>query len=184
MACAKKKARSDGSTIVFVDESGFYLLPALLSTWAPVGQTPELQQTLCHDHLSVIGGITEEGTLYSMSYEKSITSHRCIAFLRHLVRHLGRVIVVWDGAPIHRSQALKDYLAEEGMGHVHLERLPGYAPECNPEEGVWHLLKSHELANICAHTLKELWRELRLGIQRLRHKRSQLRACFLQAGYV
>lgn len=169
---------------MFVDESGLYLLPSLVSTWAPLGQTPVLEQTLRRDHLSVIGSITEDGRLHTMSYQESINSQRCVAFLRHLVRHLGKVLVIWDGAPIHRSRVVKDYLAEEANGHVHLERLPGYAPDCNPEEGVWHLLKSHELANLCAHDLKELWQELRRAIQRLRHKLPQLRACFQQAGLV
>lgn len=179
----KKKAETEGYTIVFVDESGFYLLPSRVSTWALRGQPPVLEQTLSHDHLSVIGGITEQGTLYTMSYQKSINAKRCVEFLRHLVYHLGKVLVIWDGAPIHRSHIIKEYLSNEASNQVHLERLPGYAPECNPEEGVWHLLKVHELANVCTYNLKELWRELRLGVQRLRHKLPQLHACFHEAGY-
>jgi hypothetical protein len=39
--------------VVFVDESGFYLLPAVVRTYAPVAHTPVLHQRLTHDHLSV-----------------------------------------------------------------------------------------------------------------------------------
>jgi len=100
------------------------------------------------------------------------------------VRQLGKVLVIWDGAPIHRSRAVREYLSGEARGRVHLERLPGYAPEVNPEEGVWQLLKLHELANVCARNMRELRREVRLGIQRLRQKLPQLRACVHQVGYI
>jgi transposase len=175
---AIKKARTEGYTIVFVDESGLYLLPARVSTWAPIGETPVLRQKLTRDHLSVIGAISQQGCLYTMMHQQSINSQRCVAFLRHLLRQLDKVLVIWDGAAIHNSRVVKTFLATEAHRRVHLERLPSYAPECNPEEGVWQLLKTHELANVCTHNLKELAREVRLGIQRLRHKLPQLRACF------
>jgi transposase len=31
-------------------------------------------------------------------------------------------------------------LAKGGAKRIHLERLPAYAPELNPQEGVWNLL--------------------------------------------
>ena len=46
----KKKAEQEGRTIVFVDESGFYLLPMAVRTYAPVGQTPVLKVKLTRDH--------------------------------------------------------------------------------------------------------------------------------------
>ena len=47
MAFSEKEALKEGRTIVFADQSGFYLLPAVVRTYAPVGQTPIL-----HEHLS------------------------------------------------------------------------------------------------------------------------------------
>ena len=54
----------------------------------------------------------------------------------------GSLLVIWDGAPIHRCQAVKDYLARGAAKRIHLEQLPAYAPELNPQEGVWNLLKA------------------------------------------
>jgi hypothetical protein len=45
-----KKAEQEGRTIVFVDESGFYLLPMTVRTYALVGQTPVLKVKLTRDH--------------------------------------------------------------------------------------------------------------------------------------
>ena len=48
---------------MFVDQSGFYLLPTVVRTYAPVGQTPILREKLTRDHLSAMSGITLEGKL-------------------------------------------------------------------------------------------------------------------------
>lgn len=61
--------------------------------------------------------------------------------------------------------------------------MPGYAPELNPDEGVWNYLKRVELANRCCRDLTELALALRQAKERLRHKRSAIRASFFQAGY-
>ncbi len=48
---------------MFVDELGFYLLPAVVRTYAPIGKIPVLYEQLSREHLSAISAITEEGKL-------------------------------------------------------------------------------------------------------------------------
>jgi hypothetical protein len=72
--------------------------------------------------------------------------------------------------------------AQGGAQFIQLERLPAYAPELNPQEGVWHLLKDVELGNVCCWNLNGLYRELRLAIVRLRRQPELLLSCFEQAG--
>lgn len=43
---------------------------------------------------------------------------------------------------------------------IHLERLPGYAPELNPDEGIWRYLKRVELRNLACRDLSHLRVEL------------------------
>ena len=57
----KEKARRERRTLVFVDESGFYLLPGVVKTYAPKGRTPVLDEWQTRDHLSVMGGVTPAG---------------------------------------------------------------------------------------------------------------------------
>jgi hypothetical protein len=66
---------------------------------------------------------------------------------------------------------------------LHLEQLPGYAPDLNPDGGIWNSLKRIELANLCCSDLAALTRALRRAKERLRHKRAVIQACFRQAGY-
>ena len=54
---------------------------------------------------------------------------------------------------------------------MQLEQLPGYAPDLNPEEGIWKHLKCVELKNLCCKSLAELTVELRKAKEGLRHKR-------------
>lgn len=184
LARAPKKAVEEGYTIVWVDEAAFYLLPFAVRTWAPRGQTPILRVKLSHDHLAAISGITLDGRLSMQTREAAFDAAAVVAFLRVLLRQIhGKVWVIWDGSPIHRGQAVKDFLARGAAKRLHLERLPGYAPDLNPDEGIWNYLKRVELMNCCSADLDALQHDLRRAKERLRHKRHIIRACSLQCGY-
>jgi len=174
----QKKAADEERTIVFIDEAGFYLLPAAVRTYAPRGQTPILRFPLSWDHLSVIGAITPDGKLYIMFQDHAFKGLDIVRFLRHLLRHInGKLLIIWDGLPAHHGQAVKDLLSQGGARRIHLERLPGYAPDLNPAEGIWQYLKYVELKNLCCHDLPELHLELRKAIARLRHKTDVILGC-------
>jgi len=179
------KAQAEQRTILFVDEAGFYLLPFVARTYAPRGQTPVLRAPLSRDHLSAISAVTADGRLYTHLQKEAFRGPAIVAFLRQLLRQVrGKLLVIWDGAPIHQCQPVKDFLAAGAAKRLHLERLPGYAPELNPDEGVWNHLKRVELKNRCCHDLDELRWELGLAIRRLRRNADRLVACFRQCGYL
>lgn len=183
MARYQKKAELEGRTPVFVDQSGFYLLPALVRTYAPVGKTPIIRAPLSRDHLSAMSGITPEGKLYLLVQERAFRGPDVVGFLKHLLRHIpGKLLVVWDRAPIHRSQVVKEYLAGGAAARIHMEQLPGYAPELNPDEGVWNYLKRVELRNVCCENIFHLRQELRKAKERLRHKTCVILGCIRQPG--
>jgi transposase len=167
-----------------VDQSGFYLLPTVVRTYAPVGQTPILHEHLTRDHLSVISAISLEGKLYMLEQERSFKSQDVVRFLRHLLGQIpGKLLIIWDGSPIHRGRAVKDFLASGAASRLQLEQLPGYAPDLNPDEGVWKHLKCVELKNLCCRSLSELKVELRKAKERLRHKRDLILGCIKQPGF-
>jgi hypothetical protein len=76
VAVPEKRALKEGKTIVFCDQSGFYLLPAVVRTYAPIGQTPVLHERLSREHLSAMSGITLEGKLYMIEQERSFSRER------------------------------------------------------------------------------------------------------------
>lgn len=179
LACTPKKALAEGRTILFVDESAFYLLPGVVRTWAPVGATPRLRCKLSRAHYSVISAITPTGELYLAMQTTAYDSAAVITFLEQVQAAIaGKLLIIWDGAPIHRSQAIKDFLAAGAAARIWLERLPGYAPDLKPDEGIWHYLKQVELRNVCCHDLRQLEQELSAAVERLSAKPEIITACF------
>jgi transposase len=166
-----------------VDESGFYLLPALVRSYAPCGHRPLLRVLATRDHLAAMSAVTLSGRLYTKVGRQVLTGVASVSFLHHLQRQLGRrLLVIWDGSPIHRGAEVKSFLAGPNGGSVHLERLPAYAPDLNPDEGVWQHLKTVEMRNLCCQDLDHLHHELTLAIARLRHKPDLIKSFFDRAG--
>lgn len=184
LARTQKKSRRERRTIVWVDEAAFSLLAGVVRTYAPRGQTPSLHVPLTRDHLSVISGITEEGQLVVQMQVHAFKGPDVVRFLKHVVCQIGgKLLIIWDGAPIHRDKAVKAFLAAAAKGQLRLEVLPGYAPDLNPDEGVWNHLKYVELRNVSCHDQGELRHELRLAIARLRQKPDLIRSFLKQCGY-
>src|SRR5579884_1812456 len=153
----RRRAAREHRALVFVDEAGFYLLPAVVKTYGPEGLTPVIANVQTYDHLSVMGGMTPRGKVYTLTRQEPLNGLHSIEFLRHLLRVAGeRLLVIWDGSPIHRRQAVTEFVAGT-HGRVWLEALPGYAPDLNPwDEGGWNHLKHVQLRNVVSRDLEEL----------------------------
>ena len=180
-----RRAKRERRVLVFEDEAGFYLLPGLVRTYVPKAQTPVIGEKQTRDHLSVMGGMTPQGKVYSLARQESLNGMHSIAFLTHLLRVAGkRLLVIWDGSPIHRRVAVREFVAGT-RGKIWLEALPGYAPDLNPwDEGGWHHLKEVQLANVVCRDLKEVHEQFHFAVGRLRQKPHLVRSFFAQAGLV
>jgi transposase len=174
----KEKARRERRVLVFVDESGFYLLPGVVKTYGPRGRTPVVDEWQTRDHLSVMGGVTPQGRVFTLVRPQPLNGLHTIAFLVHLGRLAGdRLLVIWDGSPIHRRAEVSAFVAE-ARGKIHVEPLPSYAPDLNPVEWMWRHLKDVELANVSCLDLDELHQDLHLALGRLRQRLSLVQSFF------
>jgi len=79
-----------------------------------------------------------------------------VAFLADLHRRLGSLTVVWDRGAIHDKSGLVQARLAKHPGVV-TEKFPGYAPDLNPDEGVWGWTKYGRLSNLAANDTDELW---------------------------
>ena len=71
-----------------------------------------------------MGGVTPQGQVDSLVRPKSLNGWHSIEFLVPRGRVVGdRLLVIWDGSPIHRRAEVQEFLAEAG-GKIHLEPLP------------------------------------------------------------
>jgi transposase len=164
-------AEAQQQTILFLDKSGFDPLPSVVRTNAPTGQTPMLREWCTRDPLSAISAISPAGQVDFHSQDHAFNADDVVACLEHLLREVsGRMVLLWDGAPIHRSHTIQEFLTNGAAQRMHLERLPAYAPELNPDEGLWPQLKGVEWRQVCCFTIPHLRGERCDAVKRVRHK--------------
>lgn len=161
------------------------LTPTVLRTWAPRGQTPIFRHVQRHDRISVISGVSVSPRrrrvgLYYQWYHHNLREIEVLAFVRHLLRHLrGHVFLLWDNLGIHKGKRVKQL--SRRVPRLHLEYLPAYAPELNPDEGVWRHTK-RRLANGCPADRFDLALSLISELESLRRSPARLRSCITHSG--
>ena len=129
----------------------------------------------------MISAVTTSGKVYFGMEERALVSEDVIRFVRRVYRCVGKpLLLVWDGAGLHTSKVVRRALSEGLSPGVWLERLPPYAPDLNPDEGIWSYLKG-QLANVCCVNLEDLKARLRREIKRLRPKKRIVLGCFTAA---
>jgi transposase len=149
-------------------------------TWAPQGETPQLQFSFTWKQLSVIAGITW-WRFYFRLFPGPIKGQQIVAFLQALNTQIRRkLLIIWDGLGVHKSRRVRDYLESLG-GRIQIEFLPAYAPELNPTEYIWGHLKQHEIANLCARNLAELSPIARNRLRSMQRRPQLIRAFWKQA---
>jgi transposase len=157
--------------IACVDEAAFYLMPGVVRTYVPRGETPLFKVLLTRKHLSVMSGITTAGDLVTLTRRRSMSGQESAVFLRHLSAYLNlKLLVIWDRLNIHRAVEVKTLLSCGWARLIHLEEFPTYGSDLNPDEGVWQHLKHYELRNLCCVDLDHLEIELTLAIRRMRRR--------------
>ena len=160
------------------------MIPHGVKTWAPRGQTPVPRHCYRRDKISVLSGVSvspkrQHWGLFSQLYCNNIGHEEVCIFLRDLLRHLrGPVIAILDNATTHHGEPLAEL--QRRYPRLHIEHFPSYAPELNPDEGVWAQAK-RDLANGCPHDVAELMDDLIRSIERIRKSPGKLRGCILQS---
>jgi transposase len=127
-----------------------------------------------------MAALTISGKVYKKHFAGSIDSEKIILGLEHLRRHVGGpFILIWDRSRTHRSKRVQKYLQEHP--EIHVEFLPAYAPELNPEEFCHGNVKRH-IKNAVFLSVIEIRSSLDAGFARLRKRPDILLGCFHHAG--
>lgn len=143
--------------IFYVDEAAVGLLPTVRRTYAPKGRTPVIAHKCRYAHFCLVSAICEKGKIFWQKKTGAYKGLHIAQFLSDLLAFAKqKILVIWDGASIHKSEEVKELLAGLKDKELWLERIPPYSPELNADEQVWNYLKSVLLKNSSAHNLKEL----------------------------
>ena len=139
-----------------------------------------LQFNFNWDKLSVSAGLTLRNFYFRLD-PGAIRQAEVIDFLKALVRHIDRpLLIVWDRLSAHRSRLVREFI-ELSEGHIVNECLPPYALELNPVEYIWACWKQHELPNVCPKDYGELSRRARRALHRMQRKPRLITAFWKQS---
>ena len=83
---------------------------------------------------NMILAITNKGVLSFMVFQGKFKPGVFVEFLRRLLRqNEGRIYLIVDRRPVHRSGEVQRFV-QEHKEWLRLLRMPGYCPELNPDE--------------------------------------------------
>ncbi len=102
-------------------------------SWGRRGETPVVPGTGQRFRCNMISALTNRGRLAFMVFKCRFTTAVFIAFLRRLLRHTRRpVVLIVDAHPVHQATVVKRWVAR--YPRLRLVFLPGYSPDLNPDE--------------------------------------------------
>ena len=85
--------------------------------------------------------------------EGNSNSGTSAAFLEQLRDRHGRGLnVIWDNAPAHRGEALREFLRTPGL-NLRLVNLPGYSAGFNADEAIWGWARGEATGNLRLGTM-------------------------------
>jgi transposase len=146
-----------GTAVLVEDETDIRLFPVLRRMSMRIGAQVRLPAPLSNQKRTVFGTIeVHTGEVFHCNFARKRTAEM-IAFLEALLEHYAgrRLLVILDHASIHKSKALRGWLAEHL--EVELIYLPKYAVHRdNPIEKLWWQLKGQVTANRCCRSIQEL----------------------------
>ena len=176
----RKRAQRRGAYLVFADEAGFMLQPTLRKTFAPRGSRPVTRVSDPHGRISTACAIAVSPKLKRLNLyfrllpdNTNFTGHSIASFLKYIHQELrSPLTMIWDSIPIHSADPVRKYLRSQR--EVVLERIPEYAPELNPADGVWSYIKYGQLPNFAPHDLSTLRKHVTKELEDLNDKPQHL----------
>ena len=150
-----------GGKIFFADEAHFRADAELRGKWVPKGKPALVDSSSPRrgEKASYYSAVClETGEVEWMGLEGNSNGGTSAAFLNQLRgEHGWPLTVIWDNAPAHRGEAVREYLRTAGSG-LRLVNLPGYSPDFNADEAIWNWVREEATGNLCLGT-KALVRE-------------------------
>ena len=149
------QAQKAGEKVFFADEAHFRADAELRGKWVLKGEPALVHSSSPRygEKASYYSAVClETGEVEWMELEGNSNSGTSAAFLGQLrERHSGRLNVIWDNAPAHRGEAVREYLRTPGL-NLRLFNLPGYSPDFNADEAIWDWAREEVTANLCLGT--------------------------------
>lgn len=173
-----REAKAEKAVILWGDETGMRSDHQTGTSYSPVGKTPVIDGTGKRFKCNMISALSNRGQLQFMIFKDNFNNRVCLTFLRRLLKNNRRkVVLIWDGHPVHCSAAVAGFVAENAT-RLKVHRLPTYSPDLNPDELVNNDVKSNALGRKRPRTQKQMIRHIRQHMQKRQNDPALVRRFF------
>jgi transposase len=174
----RKRAQLAGAKIFFLDEVGVRSDDALGRTWGIRGKTPEVPTSGRRQSVNAISAVNAQGEFWYEIYTERLNASKFVELLKNFMRRRKFIIfLVLDGHPAHTAKLVERYV-KNLKGQLELHFLPGYAPELNPDEFVWHYLKQEGVRKIPLRKNESLKERVNCDLASIKSKPKLVRSFF------
>ena len=151
-AALREEAQRTGARIFFADEAHFRADAELRGKWVLRGEAALVDSTSPRygEKASYYSAVClETGEVEWMELQGNSNAGTSVDFLTQLRgKHPEPMRVIWDNAPAHRGEAMREYLRTPGL-ELGLVNLPGYSPDFNADEAIWGWAREEATGNLC-----------------------------------
>ena len=173
-----RDAKREKAVIYWGDEMGLRSDHVAGTSYAPMGQTPIIRATGQRFGCNMISAITNRGHLAFMVFRGKFDGRLFVQFMRRLLQQAtGKLYLIVDGHPVHRSVVARDFVAAN-EARLRLIRLPGYCPELNPDELLNQDVKTNGLGKSRPANRAELMAGVRSHLRRRQKQPEVMRNLF------
>ncbi|MFF9794852.1 transposase [Streptomyces bacillaris] len=180
--------------VVFEDEAGQSMTPPRARTWGRQRCTPVVRVRGRGSGRVSMAGMTcyksgeRSRLIYAIREYRGRKDepkgfgwkdHRDL-ILRARAQLGGPVVLVWDNLRMHLVAPLREFF-EANAAWLTVFQLPTYAPDLNPQEGIWSLVK-RGIGNLAAADLGQITRAVKRRLKMLQYRPEVIDGCLSGAG--
>ncbi|PSM41443.1 DDE endonuclease [Streptomyces dioscori] len=194
LAAGKSTAAERGAWIVFEDEAGQSMTPPRARTWGRIGQTPvvrvrgrgsgrvSIAGMACYKpgrRSRLIYGICEYRGRKDEPKGFGWRDFRDL-IVRARIQLGGPIVLVWDNVRLHLTAGIREFI-DANAEWLTVLQLPTYAPDLNPQEGIWALVK-RDLGNLAAADLGQITSTVKRRLKQIQYRPDVVDGCLVGAG--
>ena len=141
------ECKRDDTVVLVGDEAAMTSQTRTQKVWLPVNGSAFVEDTTKRKIVHLYGFLNIQSGEALTYKTKAQTGEITISILKKLARAYPRkrIVIVWDNASWHKSQAVRDFLSKTNQ--FKLYNFPPYAPELNPQEHIWKEMRDKVLNN-------------------------------------
>ncbi|MEU1201647.1 transposase [Streptomyces sp. NPDC005813] len=173
------------------------MTPPRARTWGRIGQTPVVRVRGCRGSGRVsMAGMTcyrpgmRSRLIYSVrEYRGRKDEPKGFGWrdfrdllVRARIQLGGPIVLVWDNVRLHLTKPLREFI-DANATWLTVFQLPTYAPDLNPQEGIWALVK-RDIGNLAAADLGQITRVVKRRLKQIQYRPDLVDGCLAGTGLI